>query len=298
MSNDKDLGQDVDSTVDGLSEEDRAWLMGGRQSEVTVIQKNSESVPDDEESADLTAESVSSPVPEPVEESSSGAPDSSESAVWASSTDSSDPASSADSASSVDSPDSVDIFEDEVFRSKSAKSPDSPEPAATDVLATVGAATLDEEEVLSSKRALQFDLEFEKELAKLEDPPKVTRRSRRARLRLTRIDPWSVMKTTFMFSIAGAVIMIVAVWLLWSVINSSGVLEIVENAINDVTANPNSDQRFMFRDYINVGKILGLTTLIAAANVVIITALSTLFAFLYNLAGQVLGGLELTLSEE
>lgn len=43
---------------------------------------------------------------------------------------------------------------------------------------------------------------------------------------------------------------------------------------------------------------MGFTTIFAVANVVILTALGTIFAFLYNLSANILGGLELTLAED
>ena len=52
------------------------------------------------------------------------------------------------------------------------------------------------------------------------------------------------------------------------------------------------------RDSVNTGRVLGLTALIGAINAVLFTAISTLFSFLYNLAAQVMGGLEVTLAED
>ena len=51
-------------------------------------------------------------------------------------------------------------------------------------------------------------------------------------------------------------------------------------------------------DFVNTNKLMGFTTIFAVANVVILTALGTIFAFLYNLSANILGGLELTLAED
>ena len=48
------------------------------------------------------------------------------------------------------------------------------------------------------------------------------RRTRRARLRISRIDPWSVMKTSLLFGIAGGIIFVVATYVLMSVIEATG----------------------------------------------------------------------------
>ncbi len=52
------------------------------------------------------------------------------------------------------------------------------------------------------------------------------RRTRKARLRLSRIDPWSVMKTAFLFSIAAGIVLVVAVYVIWTVIGSSGSVQL------------------------------------------------------------------------
>ncbi len=128
--------------------------------------------------------------------------------------------------------------------------------------------------------------------------PSITRRTRKARLRLARLDPWSVMKTVFLFSIAGAIIMFVATWIVWGLVNASGVFDSINNAVNELLASPGAQNSFRLDDYINGRRLLGFTALIGAINVVLLTALATLFSWLYNLAASVMGGLEVTLAED
>ncbi len=124
-----------------------------------------------------------------------------------------------------------------------------------------------------------------------------TRRTRKARLRLARIDPWSVMKTTFLFSIAFGVMLIVIVSVLWSVIAASGALEAL-NAFMTTLVGDQTGGEFRIETYISGSRVLGFAAVLAAIDVVIITAVSTLFAFLYNLAATIMGGLEVTLAED
>lgn len=124
------------------------------------------------------------------------------------------------------------------------------------------------------------------------------RRTRKARLRISRIDPWSVMKTSLLFGVAGAIIFFVAVWVVWGVIGASGAFDSMNKAVNDLIASPTSQTKFQLSDYLNTGRVLGLTAIIGAVDAVLFTALSTLFSFLYNLAAQVMGGLEVTLAED
>lgn len=131
-------------------------------------------------------------------------------------------------------------------------------------------------------------------------PPRESRdrsRVRRARLRTVRVDPWSVMKTAFLLSIAFGIMTVVAVAVLWNVLEAAGVYESVNNTIADVLG-ANTEQSINLYDYIGLRRVLGVASLIAVVDVVLITALATLGSFLYNLSATLLGGIEVTLAEE
>lgn len=128
--------------------------------------------------------------------------------------------------------------------------------------------------------------------------PDPVRRTRKARLRLTRVDPWSVMKTAFLFSVAFGIMVWIGVYVVWGVIEASGLFDSMNQMLTEVLGNPESTSTFQVQDFIGVGQVMGYTTIISVVNVVIITALTTLFAFLYNLSATVLGGLEVTLAED
>jgi hypothetical protein len=105
------------------------------------------------------------------------------------------------------------------------------------------------------------------------------------------------MKTAFLLSVALGIALFVAVAVLWSVMDAAGVFASISDVVTDFTASSTSagvdvDQ------YVELSRVLGFTTLIAVVNVVLITALATLGAFLYNLSASLLGGLELTLAED
>jgi len=124
------------------------------------------------------------------------------------------------------------------------------------------------------------------------------RRTRRARLRISRIDPWSVMKTSLLFGIAGGIIFVVATYVLMSVIEATGLFTAINSMVKDVLASPTDTTTFDITTYINTQRATGLAALIGAIDVVIFTALATVFSFLYNLSATMLGGLEITLAED
>ena len=51
-------------------------------------------------------------------------------------------------------------------------------------------------------------------------------------------------------------------------------------------------------DYVGTSRVLGIAMIVAVADVLLITAIATLGAFLYNLSAALLGGIEVTLAED
>jgi hypothetical protein len=140
--------------------------------------------------------------------------------------------------------------------------------------------------------------------AKADSKPPVRRASssprkgpRRARLRLTRIDPWSVMKTAFLLSIAFGLVTVVSVFMVWSVLGAAGVWESINQTVQNILGGDGAGD-FDVQNYVGVSRVMGFTMLVAVIDVVLITAIATLAAFLYNMAAALLGGIEVTLTED
>lgn len=117
-------------------------------------------------------------------------------------------------------------------------------------------------------------------------------RSRRAKLALQRIDPWSVFVFSLVASLFLGVALVVAVAALYSVLNSLGVLASVnELYVEVVGGDAGADPLFTSR------RFLGGAAVLAAVNVVLLTLLATLGSLLYNLCASFTGGVEVTLGE-
>ena len=131
-------------------------------------------------------------------------------------------------------------------------------------------------------------------------PPRPASRvkARRARLVLGRVDPWSVMKLSFLLAIAMAIVAVVAVFVLWSVLDTMGVFDSVARTVESVTRSSDNAQGVDIFDYVGLGKVLSITLVLSAVNVVLMTALCTLAAFLYNMAAGLVGGLHVTFTED
>jgi Transmembrane domain of unknown function (DUF3566) len=124
-----------------------------------------------------------------------------------------------------------------------------------------------------------------------------SKQPRRARLRLTRVDPWSVMKTAFLLSVAFGIVTVSSVLIVWSVLGAAGVWDSVNQSVKGVIGDT-AGSSFNIEDYIGTDRVLGFTALVAVIDVVLLTAIATLSAFLYNMAAALLGGLEVTLAED
>lgn len=124
-----------------------------------------------------------------------------------------------------------------------------------------------------------------------------TRTMRRAKLRLLRVDPWSVTKAAFLLSIAFGIMCVVAVFLIFSIMSTAGLWDSINETIQGVL-NQSPDEAFDINDYVGMDRVMAITMLIAAIDVVLITALATLGAFIYNMSASLLGGVEVTLAED
>ncbi|MCX5196247.1 DUF3566 domain-containing protein [Streptomyces sp. NBC_00249] len=122
-------------------------------------------------------------------------------------------------------------------------------------------------------------------------------RTRKARLRVAKADPWSVMKVSFLLSIALGVCTIVASVVLWMVMDAMGIFSTVGGTISEATGS-NESNGFDLQSFLSLPRVLIFTSVIAVIDVVLMTALATLGAFIYNLSAGFVGGVELTLAED
>ncbi len=114
---------------------------------------------------------------------------------------------------------------------------------------------------------------------------------RQARLHLTHVDPWSVAKGAFMLGVTLAGITIVATIALWLMLSAAGVFEAITGLFKDVSGSSSGVS------FLSLGRLVGLSMVVSAVEIVLISVLSTLFAVLYNLSVGFTGGVEVTLTD-
>ena len=122
-------------------------------------------------------------------------------------------------------------------------------------------------------------------------------RARRARLALRRIDPWSVFLFSFLGSIGLGIVLLVAVTALYTMLSALGVVDSINSVFSEINPGAGPDSA-PGSDLLSLGRALTIAAVLAAINVVLLTALATLGALLYNVCASFTGGIELTLSEK
>lgn len=117
---------------------------------------------------------------------------------------------------------------------------------------------------------------------------------RRVRLSVVHVDPWSAMKLGFLLSVAFGIMLVVASAILWTVLDSMAVFERMNTLLQDI----GNTQLLGLMDYVQFDRVLSMATMIAIIDVVLLTALATLGAFLFNVVASLVGGLHLSLMDD
>lgn len=121
-------------------------------------------------------------------------------------------------------------------------------------------------------------------------------KTRKARLVVSRIDPWSVLKMAFLLSVALGIVAVVASLVLWCVLDLTGIFDRVNTLLSDIggAAGASLD----VRKVASLQQVVSFTTILSLVNIVLLTALSMLAAVLYNICASMVGGLGVTLTDD
>ncbi len=118
---------------------------------------------------------------------------------------------------------------------------------------------------------------------------------RRARLYVSRFDPWSVTKAAFILSLAIAIVLVIAVTAVWFILDRTGVIESLSGTVTDVVG---STSGLDLITSLGFWQVIGATLIVASVEIVLISALAGLFTILYNLTVGITGGVEVVLTED
>jgi Transmembrane domain of unknown function (DUF3566) len=127
------------------------------------------------------------------------------------------------------------------------------------------------------------------------EKPTARKAPRKAHLQVARFEPWSVMKFSFIMSLVCFLVLFVAVTVLYLILSALGVFDALTNTIRDLQGKTNGGLNPA--SWFSAARILGYTALIGTLNVLLITALATVWSVIYNMASDLVGGVEVTLKE-
>ncbi|MCY1676617.1 DUF3566 domain-containing protein [Pseudarthrobacter sp. SL88] len=121
-------------------------------------------------------------------------------------------------------------------------------------------------------------------------------KARRARLLISKVDPWSVLKMAFLLSVALGIVTVVAAIVLWTVLDLTGIFDQVDSLLGTLAGSEGGG--FELKKVASLGQVASFATIIAVVNVVLLTALSMLSAVLYNISATLVGGIGVTLTDD
>ena len=116
----------------------------------------------------------------------------------------------------------------------------------------------------------------------------------RASMQIRRIDPWSALKVSLLLNVALFFVWMIAVAFLYLVLGAMGVWSKLNSNVGDLLTSSTGGGG---AELVSAGSIFGGAALIGLVNIVLLTAMATVGAYIYNLSTDIVGGVEVTLAD-
>jgi len=116
----------------------------------------------------------------------------------------------------------------------------------------------------------------------------------RATMQIRRIDPWSALKVSLLLNVALFFVWMIAVAFLYLVLGAMGVWNKLNSNVGDLLSSTSGGSG---GDLVSAGSIFGGAALIGLINIVLLTAMAAIGAYIYNLSTDIVGGVEVTLAD-
>ncbi len=116
----------------------------------------------------------------------------------------------------------------------------------------------------------------------------------RATMQVRRIDPWSVLKVSLLLNVALFFVWMIAVAFLYLVLGAMGVWSKLNSNVGDLLTSGSGGGG---GDLVSAASIFGGAALVGLVNIVLLTAMATIGAYIYNLGTDIVGGVEVTLAD-
>ena len=117
---------------------------------------------------------------------------------------------------------------------------------------------------------------------------------RRVDLAIARIDAWTVMKVSFLLSVAFGIAIVIATIVLWFMLDAMHVFSTLESFLQEIGAGKFTE----LLEYVRLPRTIAYATIVGVINVVLMTAIATLGAMLYNVVASLVGGIKVSPMDE
>lgn len=124
-----------------------------------------------------------------------------------------------------------------------------------------------------------------------------TQASRKAHLTVSRVEPWTVMRFSFVVSLVCFIVLFVAVAVIYTILSWLGVFDATTELLASLTEGEDEELQVDPETWFSPARVLGYTGVVGALNIIVITALATVGSMLYNLTADLVGGIDVTLNE-
>src|SRR5690625_1134687 len=118
---------------------------------------------------------------------------------------------------------------------------------------------------------------------------------RRIRLSIARVDVLSTLKLSFLLSVAIGIGIIVASAVIWLMLDGMAVFTKIDDLLQSVAGD---EAQIEILQYLEFNKVISFATIIAVIDVIVITLIATLGAVISNIVSALIGGLNVTLTDE
>jgi uncharacterized membrane protein YjfL (UPF0719 family) len=109
---------------------------------------------------------------------------------------------------------------------------------------------------------------------------------KQVRLRLVYVDFWSAVKLSFLGAVALAIVTMVSFFLIYLVLQATGLLTQADNIVGIVT-----DNAVRISEVAGLPQVMAFAAVVSILNLIVFTVLGAVIAGIYNLAVKVTGGL-------
>lgn len=117
---------------------------------------------------------------------------------------------------------------------------------------------------------------------------------RRAHMTISRIDPWSALKMSFLLAVGLGVMIVISTIILWNVLDAMNVFA----SIRDLLETLGSEPLLELMQYMEFGRVVSFSIIVAVLDIILFTFLGGIMAILYNLIAMLVGGTHITITDE